>query len=202
MNKTTRIKPPAKLNIKEQWKVKAKAEKAPALSKNLGVDLWRFPRAGAVLLMHISSNSSAWIWSLDSGLWQTVTMQNSWAIQCESFVREFNVLKLLDLGVGAVVRIFLSKLLICVFLPKDLKYLISRCPWGRFFLLSNLKEPWSGFHWEVFLQVFLWIWASRNPFFQLPFFHSLHCGTLWEQTDTNYNSAQEMRAFRNMSFLF
>lgn len=70
MNKTTSIKPSAKLSIKEQWKVKAKAEKAPALSKNLGVDLWRFPRAGAVLLikMHISFNTSAWIWSLGSGL--------------------------------------------------------------------------------------------------------------------------------------
>lgn len=68
MNTTTCIKPPAKLSIKEQWKVKAKAKKAPALSKNLGIDLWRFPRAGAVLLMHISSNTSAWIWSLGSGL--------------------------------------------------------------------------------------------------------------------------------------
>lgn len=55
---------------------------------------------------------------------------------------------------GAIALLtFLSELLLCLsFLPKELKYLISRFPWGRFFLLSNMKKAWSRFDWLVFLE--------------------------------------------------
>lgn len=45
-----------KVKHEGRWGAKNKAEKVPALSKNVGVDLWSlFPRVEAVLFMHISS---------------------------------------------------------------------------------------------------------------------------------------------------